>query len=144
MSNKKLQEKKRKARERKSKEKVLKKRAQIRAKAKHEREVARVEHKHRNRQQPYMKRETRERITAEKDEQVKQQLERNMDILKALEEEYAKEMVQKAELNAELEADGHSTLQEKLDTIAAREAVTLEAQAKMAEDEEEKTGDDPK
>jgi len=132
MSRKKLREKKKKARERKAKEKVLKNRTKMRAKAKHEREVAKIDDEHSYKQQPYMKPETRERIKAEKDEQVRQQLEHNMEILKALEEEYEADVQARAELNDELEANGHETLQEKLDTIAARDAVTLEALAKKA------------
>jgi hypothetical protein len=126
MSQKKLREKKKKTHERNAKEKVFKKRTEMRASAKHEREVAKIEAKHRYKEQPYMKPETRKRIEAEKQEQVRQQLEHNMEILKALEEEYESEVLARSELNDGLEAEGHETLHEKLDAIAARDAVTLE------------------
>jgi len=127
MSKKKLQEKKKKARERRAKAKVLKARAKKRAEAKHEREVAKIDRKYSEKPQPYLKPETRLRINQEqaeadrqKDEEIKKQLEHNVKILKALEEEYLAEQEARKQANESLEAEGHETLQEKLDVLAKR------------------------
>jgi len=135
MSNKKLKEKKKKARERKSKAKVLKKRAEIRAKAKYEKQLEEEHEESRSKPQPYMKPETRRRLNeeqqqqaAERDAQIKEQLEHNLEVLKALEEEYLADQEAKKQANEELEAEGYNTLQEKLDVLAER------AEAKMKEE----------
>ena len=55
-------------------------------------------------------------------------LERNMQILKALEEEYEKDKDAKKALNDQLESEGHVTLQDKLNALEkkARESMTGE------------------
>jgi hypothetical protein len=135
MSKKKLREKKKKARERDSKAKVLKRRAEMRAKAKYERQLEAEHEESRSKPQPYMKPETRRRLNeehqqqaVEKDAEIKEKLEHNLEILKALEEEYLAEQEAKKQANEELEAEGHNTLQEKMDALAER------AEEKMKEE----------
>lgn len=113
MSNAKLKEKKKKARERDSKAKVLRRRAESRQKSKKERETSRLERKTRDRIKPIVNPKTK---TA-RDIEIKSQLEHNIEILKALEEQYLEEQKHKSELNEQLESQGAATLKEKMDMM---------------------------
>ena len=50
-------------------------------------------------------------------DEIRARLEHNLEILKALEEEYDKEMASKAQTNEELEGKGYETLKEKMDAL---------------------------
>lgn len=113
MGNQKLRDKKKKARELKAKSTVAKRREAIRAKTKHDREVSKLERKTRQRILPYVNPER-------KDAQLREQLEKNIEILKALEKEYAITKENKKALNDELENEGHETLKEKMDVMEQR------------------------
>lgn len=52
-----------------------------------------------------------------KEEEVKEQLEKNLQILQALEDQYDQEQRSRQELNKQLEDEGHFTLKEKLDAL---------------------------
>lgn len=52
-----------------------------------------------------------------KDQEAKEQLEKNLKILEALEEEYDREQKNRQQLNEKLESEGHFTLKEKLDAL---------------------------
>ena len=52
-----------------------------------------------------------------KEELIKEQLEKNLQILQALEEQYDLEQKNRTELNQRLESEGHFTLREKLDAL---------------------------
>lgn len=52
-----------------------------------------------------------------KKQEVKEQLENNLKILQALEDEYDAENKNRTELNKKLESEGHFTLKEKLDAL---------------------------
>ena len=56
----------------------------------------------------------------------RQKIEKNMEILKALEDEYLKEKDQKRILNETLEAEGHITLKDKINALEekARNSMT--------------------
>ena len=52
-----------------------------------------------------------------KEELIKEQLEKNLKILQALEDQYDLEQKNRTELNQRLESEGHFTLREKLDAL---------------------------
>lgn len=120
MSNKKLKEKKKKAKELKSRKTVLARRTAIRLKAKQDRELGRLE------------RATRVRLTplAGDDKFRINELYHNLDILKALEEEYLREQLAREEVNVQLEAEGYLTLDQKKNALLkkADEATQLALQ----------------
>lgn len=105
-------EKLKKKREHTKKGQMLRRKEAIRAKQKYEKQIEKDVIQNRPKLTPI----TNEAIAAKKDS-VQEQLEENMKILKALEEEYEKEMASKKQLNEGLEAQGHSTLQDKMDAI---------------------------
>lgn len=72
-----------------------------------------------------------ERELSELNDKKLSQLEKNIQILKALEEEYDRELAQKQKLNDDLENNGYYTLEEKLN--AARSIVTSEENPEFAE-----------
>lgn len=51
------------------------------------------------------------------DEEIKAKLQHNMEILKALQDEYEADQQRRKEVNEKLEAEGHKTLKEKMDHI---------------------------
>lgn len=108
--SKKMQERKKRARQQASKDKVVKKRAVTRASAKKQRELARIERKTRIREIPLEN-------PHKKDISIREQLEKNLKILQALEEQYHNVEDAKRDFNAELEAQGHVTLKDKLDAM---------------------------
>lgn len=69
----------------------------------------------------------------EKSEETINQLERNIQILAALEDEHRKEQEQREKINEELEAEGHFTLEEKM--AAARRRTLLEQTMNTPRDE---------
>lgn len=56
----------------------------------------------------------------DKDDDIKRRLEHNIEVLRALEQEYLAEMEQRKQLNEKLEAEGSQTIKEKLDFLQAR------------------------
>lgn len=52
-----------------------------------------------------------------KEQEIKEQLEKNLQILQALEQQYDQEQKNRQELNNQLEKEGHFTLKEKLDAL---------------------------
>jgi hypothetical protein len=113
MANKKLKEKKKKAREKLARARVLHRRDLKRKKDKIEAEMRAEEMKKMPKMEPYMKDETKKRKTQE-------QLEHNMKILEALEEEYEKEKAGRQDANDQLEAEGFQTLEERIAEIQRR------------------------
>lgn len=71
-----------------------------------------------------------------KEEEAKEQLEKNLQILQALEEEYDKEQNARNELNKKLESEGHFTLKEKLDALHKK---NLENSGEVEKSQENKT-----
>jgi hypothetical protein len=59
-------------------------------------------------------------VMADRRDAVHSQLEKNLEILKALEEEYDAEQERRKEVNESLEEEGHVTLKEKLDALHAK------------------------
>lgn len=71
----------------------------------------------------YQKKHSRIAHTADRDardERIMEQLQKNLEILKKLEEEYDREQAAKQQLNAELEAKGLHTLEEKMEHLQSQ------------------------
>lgn len=129
MATKKQIEKKKKAREAKAKARVAFRRHKLDQLKKQEKQGARLEKKFRERISPVINDpDAKKRFEESENKKSVQKLEKNMQILKALEEEYEKEQELKKQINAQLEAEGHITLQEKMNALEekARAGMTLE------------------
>jgi len=105
-----LKERKKKARERAVKGKILRRRAAARKKRKYEAEIERDVVKNREKIVPI--------INPDKEDARKHKmLEKNMEMLKVLEEEYKKEQEKRNKLNKDLEDKGCFTMEEKIKHI---------------------------
>ena len=120
MSTQKRKAQKKKAREREARKKVLRRRAAKRKKAAKEKKLDKEIKENQPKLTPFMKEETQKRVEQEKKVFAKAQLAHNIEILKALEEEYDEEQTRRDELNKELEAQGLDTLQAKMDHMQAQ------------------------
>lgn len=142
MSAERRRAKKKKARERDAKKKVLARREVSRAKRREEREIEKLEEARRERIEPIvdpLKLIDRDISIAENDikeakamnssENVIKALERNLEILKNMKEEYLAEQEQKVTLNEELEKAGCKTLKEKVDYLTQQAQQLDENQA---------------
>ena len=124
MAKQKLKDKKKKTRERANKVVVQKRRdarrRELKKKKEWEEQVERESGIQSRKTEPYVCPETRKRWAEERDVEIQEQLERNIEILKALEDQYLKEKQDKTDLGAELEAEGHHTIEEKLNALNKR------------------------
>jgi membrane carboxypeptidase/penicillin-binding protein PbpC len=118
MSTKKQKERKKKQREEKAKSRVFSRRKAMRKISSEEKQASRLERKFRTKQKPFvkdqLKREAMEKINNEK---ILSKLEKNAEILRALESEYEKELENKKTINEKLESEGHLTLEEKMSAL---------------------------
>jgi len=130
-SQQKRRDKKAKARENKAKERVLRRREKARKAAKIEKLAKRVEQDSRPKMTPYRKDQDEEYQTKKS----KENLERNIEILHALEEQYRSEMEGKQSLNDELEAEGYDSLEEKMNALHKQ---AIEIAEKHEKDSKEK------
>jgi hypothetical protein len=105
--------KKKKERENKSKAKVLKLREKLRKQSRWEKHKEREDRKMRDRIMPYRKADDPQ-YQAEEQSKKLLQIEKNLEELKRLEKEFEEEQVERSDLNAVLEADGYSSLGEKM------------------------------
>lgn len=133
MNNKlKKQQKKKKKREAVAKSRILARRNAIRAEAKERKserdaqELARKAAARAGLSTTYRKKES----NPENDARVMEKLERNLEILKALEEESNQDSENRKKLNEELEATGAKTPEEKLEAIKAGAVEKAKNQAK--------------
>lgn len=132
MATKKQLEKKKKAREAKAKARVLARRHKLDQLKKEERRSAKLNNKFREKIAPIIKDpEAKRRFEEIENKKSIEKIEKNMQILKALEEEYLKEKELKKQLNEELESEGHVTFQEKM------KALEEKARSQMTEQQAE-------
>lgn len=118
MATRKQKERKKKEREAKARSRVLSRRHKIHEARREEFRARALQERFGEKVKPFVKDpERRAAMEASEEKKVKERLERNMEILKALEEEYEAEQNRKREFNAELESMGHETLKEKLDAL---------------------------
>jgi hypothetical protein len=122
MANQKLKDKKKKTRERKNKVHVQKRRD-----AKHREDKKKKEWEEQmerdstpEKLKPFVRPEKLKKREEKRDAEIKLQLDRNIKILQALEEQYLKEQQHKTDLGAELAAEGFNTIEEKLDILNKR------------------------
>ena len=118
---------KRKAREKDAKKSVLAKRTEIRAKRKEEREEEKQERRIDKLQRDLhqMDQHFEKAALQAASNDTLAQLEKNVQILRALEEEYEKEAEAKKAINEDLESKGYVTLDEKMQAL--QQAVLEEA-----------------
>jgi hypothetical protein len=133
MSSKKQKEKKKKEREKTVRTKILKQRANLRA----ERKLKKQEDLMDRLSEPILKPIVNDLEAIEEKEQkavnIREQLEKNLKILEALEQEYDQEQQRRVELNQKLESEGHKSIREKLDALHQK---ALEVTGKTEEFEE--------
>ena len=125
--SKKQKERKKKSRELIAKKRVLARRKALRKQTSEQLSESRLEKKFRNKIEPIIKDPEKQKIMQEqKNQRILSKLEKNAEILKALEEQYEEEMNCKKEINKKLEEEGNFTLKEKLDALdkKARENMT--------------------
>jgi hypothetical protein len=121
---------KRKKREKETYKKILANRMILRAKAKEEKEEIlkekRIDKLHRDLER-LDQHFPREMLSATPEDTLSQ-LERNVEILRALEAEHAREMETKQKINEDLESKGYLTLEEKMEAL--QEMALAEAKEK--------------
>ena len=122
MSNSKLQEKKRKTREKAKAAKKTENRLFAARRARYERSVA-LEEKHAQEKLEPIRNKTHL-------EKVAEQLEHNVQLLQALEQEYLEAMKARENIHAELEAEGFNSIEEKLEALKKK---SLELSQKLQE-----------
>lgn len=105
---------KQKKREKETKKQLTKRRDKIRSEAKARRELERLDRETQPKMQPYRKKVT---TIPQTEEEIMAQVEHNLKILEALEEEYKEALRDREAVNEELEAEGFKTIQEKLDYL---------------------------
>lgn len=117
---------KKKARELKGKARAAARRHKLEQIKKDERRGAKLNKKFREKIPPFVKDPEKKRIIEEKANQKSiEKLEKNMQILKALEEEHLRETEERRKINEELEAEGHITLQEKVKALEEKARASL-------------------
>jgi hypothetical protein len=127
MATKKQIEKKKKAREQKGRARVAAQRHKMSVVKKNDRRQAMLDKKFKEKIVPFVKDpEKRKAIEEAEANKSRQKIEKNMEILKALEDEYLKEQEQKKILNDTLEAEGYITLKDKVNALEekARNSMT--------------------
>lgn len=130
MATKRQQERKKKEREQKAKSRVLARRHKFRAAIKDEKRARLLDDRFREKAKPFVKDpEKKAAMEAAEENKVKERLERNAQILKALEEEYEAEQARRKEINLNLESQGHDTLKDKLN---AMESVARESEGEAS------------
>lgn len=130
VSTKRQKERKKKERENKGKARVMARRHKLRADRKSETHAARLERKFREKIKPIIS-DPDKKAAAEEAEKsrVLEKLRRNAEILKALEEQYQRDMEAKKSVNEALESEGFVDLKDKLQALEtkAREVVNPQA-----------------
>lgn len=125
--------KKRKKREKENRQQTLRRRAASRAKAKEEREEQRREKRIDKLQRELYAMDQhfeKEQLAAASDDVIAQ-LEKNVEILRALEREHDKEMSEKAALNESLEEQGLLTMEDKMQALHEANMERQKAEAQV-------------
>jgi len=127
MATKKQMERKKKAREAKAKSRVESRRHKMSLVTKEHLKGEKLNHKFRNKIVPFVKDPEKKKVMEEVEKKKSlKKLERNMQILKALEDEYEQNKKQKALVNERLESEGHLTLKEKIQALETKARGSLE------------------
>lgn len=130
MGIKKQRERKKKQRELKGRARVLSRRNKLREDMRNEKQSARLNMKFREKIKPIIN-DPEKKAALEEAEKNKslERLQRNAEILKALEQQYQDDLEAKKSINESLEAEGHLDLKDKFSALEAkaRESVHPEA-----------------
>lgn len=118
MSKKKLQEKKKKIRERTVQQKKAQQRLFNTRRARYEREIVADVVANREKMEPIRNKTHMEKI--------EEHLEKNMEVLKALEQEYITAQATREDVHSRLEAEGYSSLEDKMAALKAKATVLAE------------------
>ena len=119
---------KKKARELKGKARASARRHKLEQIKREERRGDKLNRKFRERQNPFVKDPEKKRLMEEKNKQKSmEKLEKNMQILKALEDEYLRETEERKRINEGLEAEGHTTLQDKVKALEEKARASMDA-----------------
>jgi hypothetical protein len=139
MTSKKQKERKKKNRENIAKERVLKRRQTLQKQRKQAFEEQlkqkQAEHSVFGKQMPFFKNNANvlnKMVTEERKNEIKEKIERNLQILEALEQEYDQENSQRKQINEKLESEGHMTMKEKMDALH-KKALQIEGKAEELE-----------
>jgi hypothetical protein len=117
----KKQMQKKKARELKGKARAAARRHKFQVVSREERRKASLNRKFRDKIAPIVNDSEKKKAAEEaENKRVLERLQRNAEILKALEEEYERDLAQKKAINDSLEAEGHHTLKEKFGALEAK------------------------
>lgn len=121
MANKKLQEKKKKKRLEIAKQRVLERRTLLNKQRAMQKELAAMEALENElkygKPKPIVNGEAGEHRQAARNARASEQLLKNLQLLEALEAEYEEEQLRRAEVNENLEAEGHTTVKEKMEAL---------------------------
>lgn len=140
MSSKKQKEKKKKDREKKVEEKVFKRREALRKERKtlemQQRQEQEADNLVRGKLKPIVNDFKKvEEIKSNKEQNALSQLQKNLQILEALEKEYDREKALRNQINETLEAEGHMTMSEKMEALHQK-ALEFAKQKEIAEESE--------
>lgn len=121
MGTKKQIERKKKQRELKGRARVLARRKKLREDMRNEKQSARLSRKFREKIKPIIN-DSEKRASLEEAEKnrVLERLQRNAEILKALEDQYHKDSDAKKTINEALEAEGHVELKDKFKALESK------------------------
>lgn len=130
MATQKQKEKKKKEREKIAKQRVLQRREAMRKFRKEEEVKAKLEKDMSPRLKPILNDPLMQEIR-EKNKQARlnEQIEKNMQLLEALEQEYDAEQALRNEVNSDLESEGHMTMKDKLDALHKKALAIQEAKS---------------
>ncbi len=129
MGTKRQQERKKKEREQKGRARVLARRNKLREDRRNERRSVMLDKKFREKIKPIINDpEKKAAMEQAEKEKVLERLQRNAEILKALESQYQSDLEAKKSINESLEAEGHLNLKDKFNALEAkaREIVAAE------------------
>jgi len=119
--------KKKKARELKGKARSAARRHKLEQIKRDEKKGAKLNRRFREKIVPFVKDPEKKRVIEEKSNQKSiEKLEKNMQILKALEEEHLREAEERRKINESLEAEGHITLQDKVKALEEKARASLD------------------
>jgi hypothetical protein len=129
MATKKQIERKKKAREQKGRARVAARRHKMDEAKRSDRRLAATDRRFREKITPIVNDPEKKAAREEADKRrIEDRLQRNMEILKALEEEYERDMAQKKEINERLEAEGHHTLKDKINALEGKAKASMDSE----------------
>jgi hypothetical protein len=118
---------KKKARELKGKARAAARRHKLEQIKRDDRRGAKLNRRFREKIVPFVKDPEKKKAIEEKSNQKSiEKLEKNMQILKALEEEHLREAEERRKINESLEAEGHVTLQDKVKALEEKARSSLD------------------